>query len=170
MITLSGFTLSNEIGSSEVTGGQQLPLCIFAAKFTKVPAGIMGENMKRSKWNKSSIKNILRSFGNIKICVGDLSWSSPQNRENSLGSEQQRTLHSQKTVQIYFQHSVKPMFVLQRDFPWEEVNVDSLNATEFQTKYLWLTTCWCLNVSVKYLNLRFPAFFFKRDFFFKIRL
>lgn len=47
MITLSGFALSNEIGSSGITGGQQLPLCIFAAKFTKVPAGIMKENIKK---------------------------------------------------------------------------------------------------------------------------
>lgn len=46
-ITLSGFTLSDEIGSSGVTAGQQLPFCILAAKFTKVPAGFIRENMIR---------------------------------------------------------------------------------------------------------------------------
>ena len=36
--TFSGFTLSDEEGSSRVAVGQQLPLCILAAQFTKVPA------------------------------------------------------------------------------------------------------------------------------------
>lgn len=43
--TLCGFTLPNEIGASWVSSGQQLPLCIFTAQFTKVPAAITGQNM-----------------------------------------------------------------------------------------------------------------------------
>lgn len=37
-VTLCGFTLPDEVSASGVACGQELPLCILPAKFTKVPA------------------------------------------------------------------------------------------------------------------------------------
>lgn len=44
--TLCGFTFSDEIGASRVASGQQLPLCILAAQFPKVPAANVGKDVK----------------------------------------------------------------------------------------------------------------------------
>lgn len=44
-VTLGGFTLPDEIGSSRVAGGLQLPLRILTTQFTKVPAVIAEESV-----------------------------------------------------------------------------------------------------------------------------
>lgn len=54
VVTFSGFALSDEIGSSGVAGGQQLPLCVFAAKFAKVPAW----DLRTKKMNVSKCQRI----------------------------------------------------------------------------------------------------------------